>query len=66
VPTSWRRHCTNVMQPFVKLGEDAVMTEVHQALCSDLDLQTLALEFEDLLDDANNITDLSARKLYRN
>jgi len=48
-----------VVQLFVEMSKAADIVEIQKLLCSDLDLQSLSLEYNDLTNnDANNLPDM--------
>ena len=52
-----------VVKPFVSLSTDADIKAVHSTLCPDLDLQSLSLEYDDLIEDANNLPGIREKNL---
>lgn len=53
----------SVVQPFVQISKDADIVEIHKLLCSDSDLQSLSLEYDDLIDDADNVPHMRKKTL---
>lgn len=52
-----------MVQPFVQISKDADIVEIHKLLCSDSDLQSLSLEYDDLIDDADNVPHMRKKTL---